>query len=217
LSTAVFFDLDGTLTDPGTGIVRCIQHAMERLGIERPAEDELAGCIGPPLLGSLEALVGTARAATALQLYRQRYAEIGWRENVPYPAIAETLRDLAVAGNELYVATSKPRVFADRIVRHFDLERFFDRIFGAELDGTRSEKGELLRFALSEIRPARRAVMVGDREYDIAGARQNRMRSVGVTYGYGSRRELEAAGADSIVDSPGELLDVLGGTGADKS
>lgn len=209
----LFFDLDGTLTDPKEGITRCVRYALERLESPWPDDDDLAWCIGPPLFDSFRTLVGDERAAQALSYYRERFAEIGWRENRPYPEIADVLQELRAHGTELYVATSKPQVFAHRILSHFGLAEYFTRLFGAELDGTRSRKAELLRHALAEIGGAAAAVMIGDRQHDIAGARSNGMTAVGVSWGYGSREELESAGADLIVDDPRSLLAAFGESG----
>ena len=206
LTGVIFFDLDGTLTDPKAGIVGSIRFALGRLGLECPHDDDLTWCIGPPLLDSFSKLVGKTLAPVALKHYRERFDELGWRENEPYIGIVEALDQLLSQRFELYVATSKPRVFADRIVRHFQLGRYFSEIFGAELDGTRSDKGDLLRFALSRVRPATTAIMVGDRMHDVIGAKRNGMRAVGVTYGYGSREELEQAGADAFAGSPEQIV-----------
>jgi phosphoglycolate phosphatase len=209
MNDAVFFDLDGTLTDPKTGIVRSIRHAMDRLGLECPSDDDLTWCIGPPLLESFSTLVGSTLAAEAVRHYRERFSEHGWKENVPYPGVVNMLQQLIAAGRELYVATSKPLVFADRIIKHFEMDRYFGRVFGSELDGTRSDKGELLRFALSELTLTGQATMVGDRMHDVVGAKANCLRSVGVTYGYGSLQELENAGADALAASPDQLVKLL--------
>ena len=206
MNGTIFFDLDGTLTDPKTGITQSINYALTGLGFARQDNDELTWCIGPPLLESFEKLVGDTLATEALALFRERFSEVGWQENAIYPGIVATLQQLTEANQSLYVATSKPFVYAEKIIRHFKMDRYFLRIFGSELDGTRARKGELLRFALSEIEPVARATMIGDREHDIFGAKANRIRSVGVTYGYGSKNELQTAGADVIVNSPGELI-----------
>jgi phosphoglycolate phosphatase len=205
MNAAVFFDLDGTLSDPKIGIVRSIRYALNRLELDCPGNDELTWCIGPPLLDSFRSIVGHSLAPKALDLYRERFSEIGWKENDLYPGIIDLLRQLAEFDRPLYVATSKPYVFADRIIRYFELEPYFSRVFGSELDGTRSNKADLLRFALSETRTTGRAVMVGDRKHDVLGAKANKMRSIGVTYGYGSQAELETAGADAVVDCPEAL------------
>ena len=208
-SAPIFFDLDGTLTDPKAGIVGSIQYAIEHIGHEAPVDDELTWCIGPPLQASLQRLVGKELAPQALLAYRQRYSEIGWQENRLYPGIAGMLQRLQELDRLMYVATSKPLVFADQIIRHFELDSYFTVVFGSELDGTRSDKAELLRYALSEVTAASQPVMVGDREYDVIGAKANQMKSVGVSYGYGSRHELQSAGAGLIVDDTEMLFSVL--------
>jgi phosphoglycolate phosphatase len=207
----IFIDLDGTLTDPREGIVRSIHHALTRLEVPIPENDDLCWCIGPPLRQSFATLVGETRAAAALALYRERYAALGWRENRPYPDVAAVLATLNASGRSLHVATSKPQVFAERILEHFELGQYFHGVFGAELDGTRSDKGELLAFALEATAARGNATMVGDRRYDILGARQNGLRAIGVTYGFGDRQELVAAGADVVVGSPREWGAVLAG------
>ena len=207
----IYFDLDGTLTDPKIGITRSIRYALTELGLEAPSEDELTWCIGPPLLASLKRLVGTDELADlALSLYRKRFSEIGLYENGVYPQIEAVLATLRQSGHRLFVATSKPGVYAERIIDHFNLTVYFERVFGSELDGVRVDKTELLSYALSEASqdPAR-AVMIGDRSHDIVGARNNGMTAIGVLYGYGSRQELMDAGAHHICPTPQAVLDYI--------
>ena len=149
--STIYFDLDGTLTNPKPGITRSIQYALARLDQAVPPEDELTWCIGPPLHASLKKLVGTdALADRALLLYRERFADIGLFENEAYHGIEETLSALAAPERRMFVATSKPAVYAERIIDHFGLRRYFERVFGSELDGTRVDKVELLRYALED-------------------------------------------------------------------
>jgi phosphoglycolate phosphatase len=205
--STIFFDLDGTLTDPKTGITRSIQYALTRLGREVPPEDELTWCIGPPLHASLAKLVGSDELADrALQLYRERFSDIGIYENAVYAGIEATLTSLADGSRRLFVATSKPRIYAERIIDHFKLRGHFERVFGSELDGTRVDKSDLLQYALSEtgVDPTD-ALMVGDRSHDIVGARNNGMRALGVLYGFGSREELVQAGAHGLCPTPHEI------------
>ena len=205
----IYFDLDGTLTDPKPGITRSIQYALERLGQPVPSEDDLAWCIGPPLLASLKKLVGSDDlAGKALLLYRERFSEIGLFENEVFPGIEDTLSALAASGRRMFVATSKPAVYAERIVSHFGLEQHFERVFGSELDGTRTDKTDLLRFALqaADVDP-QQTIMIGDRSHDMVGARNNGMTAIGVLYGYGSRDELVEAGAHRICETHRELID----------
>ena len=207
--TAVYFDLDGTLTDPKPGITRSIQYALDRLDRATPPEDELTWCIGPPLRASLKKLLGTDDLADrALLLYRERFADIGIFENEVYPGIEDTLSVFAGSGRRLFVATSKPGVFAERIIDHFKLRGYFERVFGSELDGTRSDKTDLLGYALRSagVDPAK-AMMIGDRSHDMVGARNNGMTAVGVLYGYGSEAELLGAGAHHVCATPQALRD----------
>ncbi len=205
----VFFDLDGTLTDPVIGITRSIQYALEMLGLQVPAQQELTWCIGPPLLASLRTLAGAAQAERALALYRERFGAVGWRENALYAGITHTLATLAEAGLPLCVATSKPQIYAQKIIEHFELTEYFAQVFGSELDGTRTDKAQLLQFALAARGRPGPAVMVGDRKHDIIGARHHGMRTIGVTYGYGSSEELQQARPDALVQRPEDLLELL--------
>lgn len=204
----IFFDLDGTLTNPKPGITRSIQYALERLSLAVPSEDELTWCIGPPLHASLKKLTGTdALADRALLLYRERFSEVGLFENEAYAGIIDTLTTIAATDQRLFVATSKPAVYATRIVEHFGLKPYFERVYGSELDGTRVDKRDLLRHALDETRvDATSAIMIGDRSHDVLGARANGMTAIGVLYGYGSEAELRDAGAHHICAAHPELL-----------
>jgi phosphoglycolate phosphatase len=212
----IFFDLDGTLTNPKPGITRSIQYALKTLGQAVPDEDELTWCIGPPLLASLKKLTGTdALADRALLLYRERFADIGLFENEAYGGIEETLSALAATSPRMFVATSKPAVYAERIVDHFGLRRYFARVFGSELDGTRVDKSDLLRYALGETAvDPRNAVMIGDRSHDVVGAKRNGMTAIGVLYGYGSEDELREAGAHHICATHPDLRERYATLGA---
>lgn len=207
--TTIYFDLDGTLTDPKLGITRSIQYALSKLDHAVPPEDELTWCIGPPLRASLKKLLSTDDLADkALSLYRERFADIGIFENEIYPGIEDTLSVLAKSGRRLFVATSKPYVYAERIIDHFKLTVYFERVFGSELDGNRSDKSDLLGYALKTtgVDPLK-ATMIGDRSHDMIGARNNKMTAVGVLYGYGSKEELVGAGAHHVCATPQRLLD----------
>ena len=211
MTEAVFIDLDGTLTDPMEGITRCIQHALAELGSEPPRAEDLTWCIGPPLIESFRVLLdGEHQAQSALQIYRQRFVERGMFENRVYPGIPELLVRLTESGCALYVATSKPRVYAEAILSHFDLRSYFDRVFGSELDGARVDKAELLAYALKEtgVTPAG-GIVVGDRKHDLLGARANHLKAIAVLYGYGSRAELIEAGAVSLAATPAAVGDLI--------
>ena len=206
---AVFFDLDGTLTDPKPGITESIRYALTKLGRTPPSADELVWAIGPPLPRSLRRLLETddeTLVARALALYRERFGTVGLYENAIYPGIPETLTALRDRGLALYVMTSKPHVYAKPIVEHFGIGHLFTGVYGSELDLTRVGKGELIAHALAEERlPPARVVMVGDREHDMAGARECGVRAIGVTYGYGSEEELRAHGAALIAHAPAAI------------
>jgi phosphoglycolate phosphatase len=208
---AIFLDLDGTLTDPRIGITRSIQHALATLDCAVPAEEDLLWCIGPPLIHSFRTILGDdARAGRAVTLYRERFSDIGLYENTLYDGIHGLLTALKEAGPRLFVATSKPGVFASRIIEHFGLAGYFEHVYGAELDGTRGEKTELLHFALNQRNLAGdRTVMIGDRSFDMIGARNNAMTPIGVLYGYGSAQELQDAGAAHVCASPQAVSDHL--------
>ncbi len=207
----VFFDLDGTLTDARPGILRSIQYALERLGRPIPPEEDLLWCIGPPLRDSFVKLLDDGAAADqAVSLYRERFGEVGLYENAVYPGVETLLSELNDSGWTVHVATSKAHVYARRIVEHFGLAAHFGQIFGAELSGERSDKGDLLEHAL-EVSGALPAwsIMIGDRSHDMVGAGKNGLTGVGVLYGYGSREELVRAGARTVVSRVDELRGVL--------
>lgn len=206
----VLFDLDGTLTDPKIGITGSIRYALEKMGVAHEPADDLTWCIGPPIQASFERLVGAARASEGVRLYRERYGAGGMFENELFPGIDATLSTLKAGGTRLFVATSKAHFFARPIVAHFGLDQHFLAVEGAELDGTRSDKAEVIAHVLAThgVDPAR-AIMIGDREHDIVGARKNGLRSIGVLYGYGDAAELQAAGADALCQQPTDLLATL--------
>jgi len=211
---SALFDLDGTLTNPFLGITRCIQHALRELDLPVPHADELKWCIGPPLLPSFRILLGDEHshlAEQALVKYRERFATVGLLENELYPDIKETLAPLKDSGCKLFLATAKPIVFARRIMQHFELTGFFEGLYGSELDGTRSNKADLIQYILEErsISPET-AVMVGDRDQDVTGAIANHLDCIGVLWGYGGREELETAGASRWVHRPSELTEIIG-------
>ncbi len=211
MKKSILWDLDGTLTNPKIGIVACIQYALASAGRAVPDGDKLLWCIGPPLHQSFLQLAPGASDAEAWKLvefYRKRFAEVGLFENEIYPGITELLAVLHQKQN--YVATSKPHIFASKIISHFDLTSYFVKVYGSELDGLRSDKAELIQYILAcESIDKGEVLMIGDRKYDILGAKKSGICSVGITWGYGSRTELETAGADYIFDEPHELQKFL--------
>ncbi len=209
MSTHVYFDLDGTLTDPYEGITKCILYALDELGFPHPDDDYLYSCIGPPLWDTFPELVGDDLTRKAVDLYRERFVEVGWQENCPYDGIHAALDTVARTGHTLFVATAKPHMHAARIIEHFGMGDFIHNVYGSELDGTRGTKTDLLRFALEKNPGADRHFMVGDRKHDLVGAVANDMTPVGVAWGYGSVAELTAAGATAIAEKPEDLPALL--------
>jgi phosphoglycolate phosphatase len=206
---ALFFDLDGTLSDPSEGITKSVQHALQCLGRPYPGKSELQHYIGPPLRWTFPHLLGAddpTLIETAIGYYRERYETVGLFENEVYPGIPELLQQLQDDGYPLYVVTSKPTVYADRIIRHFGLDRFFIEVYGPELDGRFDEKRELVEFILCErCLDPRHTIMIGDRARDVESGRTNGTRTIGVTYGFGSIAEITAARPDEICHRPGEI------------
>lgn len=209
----LFFDLDGTLTHPHEGITRCLQHAIRSSGIEPPAAADLVRFVGPPLRDSFAVLLATtdeARLDAAMSAYRTRYEATGIFENAVCPGIPEVLKVLAANGHHLSVVTAKPTVFALRVLQHFGLDGFFSGVYGPDLSSRGYTKSTLIRTALEATGFAPGSVwMIGDRGEDIHGARANGIRSIAVTWGYGTDEELSAARPDRTVRSTVELLECL--------
>lgn len=205
----VYFDLDGTLTDPYVGITQCILYALDKLGFPHPTDEYLYSCIGPSLYDTFPEMVGKTLTPKAIDLYRERFNDVGWLENVPYDGIHDALAAVADSDCILFVATSKPRIAAGRIVEHFELAEYFDKIYGCELDGTRANKADLLKYAVSENPQASSRTMIGDRKHDVIGALANNIRPLGVSYGYGSSEELLTAGATAIAGTPAEIPGII--------
>lgn len=207
MSVTVLLDLDGTLSDNYPGISRSIVYALERLGAAPPGEDMLRSCVGPPLRESFARLVpGLDRAGVevAMEHYRDRYRDLGWCENLPYEGVGEALVTLAKRAAAVYVCTSKPEVFATRIVAHFGFDAHVKRVYGVDLDGRLDDKRALLAHVIAqEGLDAAQSIMVGDRHHDLRAAIANRTRCVGVLWGYGSAEEL--AGAEKLLARPAEL------------
>lgn len=208
----LLFDLDGTLTDPKVGITTCVQYALHSFGIEEPDLDKLEPFIGPPLKDSFMEYYNMSReqAEKAVEKYRERFQDIGIFENRLYDGIPKMLRTLQSKGMHLAVASSKPTVFVKRILEHFQLEKYFQVVVGSELDGRRVNKEDVVQEALQQLfgaQPIQKDLvyMIGDRRFDVEGAKALGIESVGVAYGYGSMEELKAAKADYIVRSVEEL------------
>lgn len=208
----IFFDLDGTLTDPREGITKSVAYALEYYGIHVEDTDSLCKFIGPPLAGAFEEFYGFSKekAEEAVWKYRERFSTIGIFENSVYDGIEEMLKRLKKAGFKLVVATSKPTVYSKKILEHFGLSEYFDEVVGSELNGERTDKAEVIEYALKTQNAVRsETIMVGDRKHDIIGAAKNGLKSVGVLFGYGGLKELKEAGADRIAGSVSELEKIL--------
>jgi phosphoglycolate phosphatase len=209
----ILFDLDGTLTDSFVGITNCIRHALKTLDHDAPPAEDLGWCIGPPLQESFLSLLSTTDeqlASKAVGYYRERFGTIGLFENEVYPGVVSGLQELTRGGHTLSVATSKPRVYARRIVEHFDLMGYFCAVDGSELDGSHGDKAALIGHVLERDRlDPGKVVMIGDRKHDMMGAAENHVCGIGVLWGYGSIDELRAAGAYLCIDAPNKLSDAV--------
>ena len=211
---SVLFDLDGTLTDSRPGILRSTRFALQRLNEEKggahpiPEEDALDFMIGPPLRDTFATLVGPENVEALLGYYRERYAGIGLFENAVFDGVPEALAALHTAGFGLFVATSKNEADARRILAHFELSKYFAGIYGSQNDGGRAVKSELLGYILAQekIKPSVSSVaMIGDRKFDILGAKAVGVAAMGALWGYGSRDELSEAGAESLIATPRQI------------
>jgi len=205
----ILFDLDGTLTNPREGILKCLRHALHKLGIPPPSYGILPENIGPPLEAIFQNLLPEQDANTiqqAVKIYRECYSVSGMYENEVYPHIPEILAELKCRGARLYIATSKPASIARKVSDNFGLTEYFSAVFGAGPGGELAAKPELLSHILSaEFLKKGETAMVGDRKYDVLGARTNGILAVGALWGFGSREELAAAGADLICPQPQDL------------
>lgn len=205
----ILFDLDGTLTDPGVGITNSVAYALRKWGIEVEDRKELYTFIGPPLSASFAKYYGFSEedSLKCVDYYREYFGDIGIFENEVYDGIHDLLTHLKETGKTLVLATSKPEQYAKRILEHFDLAKYFDYVSGASMDESRNKKGDVIRYAIENFDiDVSKAVMIGDREHDILGAKENSLRSIGVLYGYGDRKEHEAAGADYIAETVEDIL-----------
>ena len=207
---AVLFDLDGTLTDSGEGIMNCARLALSHYGIEVADESSLRVFVGPPLAETfLKFGVPAEEVNHAIEIYRSRYIPIGKYENKPYPGIRELLEKLEAEGHRLYVATSKPETTSVDILEHFDLAKYFDIIAGASFDHARHSKALVIAYLLEQTGKNLDAVMVGDTAFDVIGAKSHGIPTVGVSWGYGKVSDMEEAGAIGIAHTMDELYDLI--------
>ncbi|CYV20136.1 HAD family hydrolase [Streptococcus suis] len=208
----ILFDLDGTLTDSGQGILNSVAYALEKMGIEEPDTANLNRFIGPPLYESFSRFYQLSPEDTqsAVDAFRVYFKEKGMFENQLYPGIIPLLEELRTVGKTLVIATSKPEIFAKQILEHFGIAHYFDVIAGASLDSSRISKADVIGYAINQLEAfPKHAVMIGDREHDIEGARMHQLPAIGVLYGYGSKQEFEKAGATMIVETVQDLKKVL--------
>lgn len=210
----IFFDLDGTLTDPGEGITNSVAHALTGFGIDVPERQELYKFIGPPLKDSFARYYGMSEdeCTLAVRYYREYYADKGIFENGVYDGVPEMLSAIRGKGKRIVLATSKPDLFAEKILEHFGLIKYFDFVAGAAMDETRTKKDEVIAYAIDNLGLRGKTgeiLMVGDREHDILGAAAHGIDALGVTFGYGSEEELLSAGAKYLAGKPCEILEFI--------
>ncbi|HLN74422.1 MAG TPA: HAD hydrolase-like protein [Prolixibacteraceae bacterium] len=209
----IFFDLDGTLTNPRLGIGNSLRYALRQMHIDGYSDEILESFIGPPLQQGFSTLFGLSESHTTLAVehFRTYFGDKGWCENEPYEGITELLEELHLAGKKVYVVTSKLEKYAQMIVRHFGFDRYLDDLQGAEYSGKHSSKGQLIAQLMerNQLVPSTSIVMVGDTHYDILGAKEQGISSVAVAYGFGSHQSLIACNPDYLVDSVDELAELL--------
>lgn len=207
---SILFDLDGTLTDSGEGIINCASLALEHFGLPVPSREAMRVFVGPPLSETFQKFgVPADKVDEAIAVYRSRYIPIGKFENTPYPGIRELLETLQQHGHKLYVATSKPEGMSVDILEHFDLAKYFIRICGAAMDMSRNSKEAVIAYLIQECGEDANTIMVGDTTFDVIGSKAHGIPCIGVSWGYGNASDLMDAGAVAVADSTEELLALL--------
>ena len=207
---AIFFDLDGTLTDSGEGIINCATLALNHFGIPVPSREEMRVFVGPPLDQTFVRFgIPQECAQEAIEVFRSRYNTVGKFENFPYSGIREMLEKLQADGYRLFVATSKPEILANEVLAHFDLARYFEMVCGATLDSSRIHKADVITYLLQQAGDVENIIMVGDTAYDVIGAAAHKIPCVGVSWGYGLVKDMVEAGACAIADTPEQLRKIL--------
>ncbi|TDL78778.1 HAD hydrolase-like protein [Peribacillus frigoritolerans] len=207
------FDLDGTLTDPGTGIIHSIKYALNAMNVKMPSAAVLKDFIGPPLQVSFQKHLDFDHADTeqAIRFYREYFTEKGMYENEVYPGIISLLEDLQRENITLAVATSKPTIFAEKILKHFKMDAYFEHIAGSNLDGSLVSKSDIIAEVVKHYPDISKLdiIMIGDRKHDMIGAKENNIASIGVLYGYGSKKELSSASPEFLAQSVSALKKTL--------
>lgn len=210
MKKAILFDLDGTLTDSGEGIMNCAELALRHFGLPVPDRQTMRAFVGPPLDQTfIKFGVPADKTDEAIAVYRSRYLTVGLFENAPYPGIEELLKKLQDNGHRLFVATSKPEATSIRIMEKFDLVKYFEQICGATYDGSISTKEEVIAHLLGRIGDPGQCLMVGDTTFDVIGAKAHGIETIGVSWGYGKVADMEKAGAKAIAYAMDELYDLL--------
>ena len=207
---AIFFDLDGTLTDSGEGIINCAALALKHFGLPVPSREEMRVFVGPPLDQTfIKFGVPADKTDEAIDVFRSRYIPIGKFENHPYPGIHEALKILKAQGHRLFVATSKPEETALEVLEKFELTKYFEQICGATMDNSRCHKADVIAYLQGQVGDISKAIMVGDTQFDVLGAAAHGIPTIGVAWGYGEVKDMQAAGAARIVYTMDELVDAL--------
>ena len=207
---AIFFDLDGTLTDSGEGIINCAILGLEHFGLPIPSREEMRVFVGPPLDQTfIKFGVPEEKAREAIAVFRSRYVVTGKFENYPYPGIAQALQTLKSQGHRLFVATSKPEVTALEVLEKVELTQYFEQIVGATLDGSRSHKADVIAYLLGKLSDVPSIMMVGDTAFDVTGAAAHGIPTIGVSWGYGKVEDMVEAGAAAIAHTMDELVELL--------
>ena len=210
MKKAILFDLDGTLTDSGEGIINGAELALRHFGLPVPDKQTMRIFVGPPLDKTfMEFGVPADKTEEAIAVYRSRYLTVGLFENEPYPGIEEVLQKLKDAGHRLFVATSKPEATSIRILEKFGLAKYFEKICGASFDGSISTKEEVMAYLLSQVEDPGHALMVGDTTFEVIGAKAHSIETIGVSWGYGKVEDMEKAGAKAIAHTMDELFALL--------
>ena len=207
---AIFFDLDGTLTDSGEGIINCVTLALKHFGLPIPSRESLGVFVGPPLEKTfVEFGIPEDKTDEAIAVFRSRYNTVGKFENTPYPGVHQLLQNLKDQGHRLFVATSKPEKTALEVLAKFQLTDYLEKICGATMDGSRVNKEDVITYLLAQVQDVKNVIMVGDTRYDVLGAKHHGIDTIGVSWGYGSVAEMEQAGAIAIAHTMEQLQTLL--------